>query len=177
MFGKRRPSRGDNPMNCDRLNQSGRFDRPGAAAVEFAIVLPVFVTLLFGIWEVGRLVQVSQVLQNAAREAARQASSGTVTLTSIKTNVQSYIQGADPRIANFTGFDVKFANLTNSAVTDPTNCIQLDKFKITVTLPFDNVRWSLSKMFTPAGSQVQTTVTWYCMKDLPVSVSTTLPVE
>jgi Flp pilus assembly protein TadG len=164
-------------MTCSQLNQAGRFARRGAAAVEFAIVLPVFITLLFGIWEVGRLVQVSQVLQNAAREAARQASSGSVPLASIKTNVQSYIQGAESRIANFTGFDVKFANLTNSAVTDPTNSMQLDKFTITVTMPFDNVRWSLSKMFTPAGSQVQSTVTWYCMKDLPVSVSTTLPVE
>lgn len=91
--------------------------------------------------------------------------------------MQSYIQGAEPRITNFNGFNVTFTNLTDSTVTDPTNCTQLDKFTITVTLPFDNVRWSLTKVFTPTGTQAQGSVTWYSMKDLPVSVSTTIPIE
>jgi Flp pilus assembly protein TadG len=145
--------------------------------VEFAIVLPLFMTLLFGIWEVGRMVQMSQVLQNAAREAARQASTGEVTLSTIQTNVQSYIQGAQPQIANFNNLNVAFVNLTNSAVTDPTGCTQLDKFTITVTLPFDNVRWSLSKMFTPTGTQLTAQVTWFSMADLPVTVTTGMPIQ
>ena len=126
-------------MICGPSTRASSRRRPGSAAVEFAIVLPLFMTLLFGIWEVGRMVQVSQVLQNAAREAARQASTGEVNLATIQTNVQSYIQGAQPQITNFSNFNVAFANLTNSAVTDPTGCVQLDKFTITVTMPFDNV--------------------------------------
>src|SRR5438874_5226696 len=110
------------------------FRRTGTAAVEFAIVLPLFTSILFGIWEIGRLVQVSQVLQNAAREAARQASTGTAGMGDIKTNVQSYIQGAEPRITNLTGFDVTFTDMTRSTVTDPTTATQLDRFRITVIL-------------------------------------------
>ncbi|HEX4589224.1 MAG TPA: TadE/TadG family type IV pilus assembly protein, partial [Gemmataceae bacterium] len=154
-------------MTGDR-NRFGPNQRRGAAAVEFAVVLPFLIIILAGVWEVGRLVQVSQIVQNAAREAARQASTGTVPLATIKTNVQNYIRAAEPRITNFTGFDVAFTDLTNSAVTDPTNCSQLDKFTITVTLPFDNLRWSLTKMFTPTGSRSQATVTWYSLTDLLV---------
>jgi Flp pilus assembly protein TadG len=151
--------------------------RSGIATVEFAIVLPILTSLLFGIWEIGRMVQASQVLQNAAREAARQASTGTASLAEIKTNVQSYIQGAEPRVTNFTGFDVKFTDVTRSAVTDPTGATQLDRFTITVVLPFDNIRWSDIKQFVPAGTNLTASVDWYSMKDLPVTVQTGMPVE
>ena len=51
--------------------------RGGTAAVEFAVCLPWIMFLLFGIWEVGRMVEVSQVMWGACREGARQASTGT----------------------------------------------------------------------------------------------------
>ncbi|HUG68005.1 MAG TPA: TadE family protein [Pirellulaceae bacterium] len=43
----------------------------GAAAVEFAAVAPIFVLLLFGMLEFGRMVMVQQILTNATREGAR----------------------------------------------------------------------------------------------------------
>ena len=43
----------------------------GAAAVEFALVLPVLLLLLVGIIEFGRLYNAQIVITNAAREAAR----------------------------------------------------------------------------------------------------------
>lgn len=158
-------------------NRVGQNTRRGTAAVEFAVVLPFFIIILAGVWEVGRLVQVTQIVQNAAREAARQASTGTVNLATIKTNIQNYIQAADPRITNFTGYNVTFADVTNSAITDPTGCTQLDKFTVSVTIPFDNLRWSFTKMFTPTGTKAQATVTWFSLVDLPVTVSTSLPPE
>jgi Flp pilus assembly protein TadG len=164
-------------MICASPKRNGSHQRRGTAAVEFAVVLPLFCTLLFGIWEVGRMVQVSQILSNAAREAARQASTGSTDLPTIQSTTQQYIQQAEPRISNFTGFKVAFTDVTNSSVTDPTGCTQLDKFTITVTLPMDNVRWSLSKVFAPAGTQLSATVNWYSMADLPVTVTTGLPVE
>jgi Flp pilus assembly protein TadG len=45
----------------------------GATAVEFAIILPVFVTLLFGIFEFSRMVFVSSSVQHAIDRAARLA--------------------------------------------------------------------------------------------------------
>lgn len=43
----------------------------GAAAIEFAIVLPVLVLLLFGTIEFGLLLYNQQVITNAGREGAR----------------------------------------------------------------------------------------------------------
>ena len=46
--------------------------RRGVAAVELAFVtLMLVIPLLIGIWEVGRLVQVQQIVSNSAREGAR----------------------------------------------------------------------------------------------------------
>ncbi|GAA2198716.1 TadE/TadG family type IV pilus assembly protein [Sinomonas flava] len=43
----------------------------GAAAVEFALVLPILLLLVVGIIEFGRLYNAQIVMTNAAREAAR----------------------------------------------------------------------------------------------------------
>jgi len=45
----------------------------GQALVEFAIVIPIFLALLFGIVDLGRVVWANNSLANAAREAARYA--------------------------------------------------------------------------------------------------------
>jgi Flp pilus assembly protein TadG len=52
------------------------FKRRGAAIAETAVCVPVLFLLLFGTWEVGRLVHISQVVSNSAREGARLASTG-----------------------------------------------------------------------------------------------------
>ena len=50
-----------------------RHGRRGQALVEFALVLPVFLLLLFGLIDVGRYVYMNSVLSQAAREGARLA--------------------------------------------------------------------------------------------------------
>lgn len=57
--------------NFGRLVQESRQQQRGVAAVELAIILPLFGILLLGIIEVGSLARDHQVLQNAAREGAR----------------------------------------------------------------------------------------------------------
>jgi Flp pilus assembly protein TadG len=47
--------------------------RQGQAAVEFALVLPIFIILVFGIMEFSRLWETVSVLTSAAREGARVA--------------------------------------------------------------------------------------------------------
>ena len=46
----------------------------GQGLVEFALVIPIFLLLLFGLIDVGRLVYMNSVLSQAAREGARTAS-------------------------------------------------------------------------------------------------------
>ncbi|MBC7953640.1 MAG: pilus assembly protein [Rhodospirillaceae bacterium] len=48
-------------------------NRRGATAVEFALVLPVFLSFLLGTMEVGRFLWVRSTLQFAAEEATRYA--------------------------------------------------------------------------------------------------------
>lgn len=43
----------------------------GAAAMEFALILPVLAALVFGVIDFGRLLYTQEVLNNAAREGAR----------------------------------------------------------------------------------------------------------
>ena len=47
------------------------FDQKGAAAVEFAIILPLLVMLLFGIIEFGIILYDKAMITNASREGAR----------------------------------------------------------------------------------------------------------
>jgi hypothetical protein len=48
-------------------------DRRGAAALEFALVLPMLMVLVFGVFELGMLWNANQVITDAAREGARRA--------------------------------------------------------------------------------------------------------
>lgn len=47
------------------------FGERGAAAVEFAIILPLLILILFGIIEFGLLLYNKQMITNASREGAR----------------------------------------------------------------------------------------------------------
>jgi hypothetical protein len=55
-----------------RLWRQGRNRERGASAVEFAIVLPVLLLILFGIIEFGIILFDKAVITNASREAARE---------------------------------------------------------------------------------------------------------
>jgi Flp pilus assembly protein TadG len=55
--------------------------RGGATLVETAIVMNIFLLFIFAIMEFGHYVSVKQLMDNAAREGARMASTGTTTVT------------------------------------------------------------------------------------------------
>jgi Flp pilus assembly protein TadG len=65
--------------------------RRGVTLVESAVVLNLFLLLMFGVMEYGRFVLQGQVLINAAREGARYAAVNTTTATTAQ--VQSYVTG------------------------------------------------------------------------------------
>lgn len=71
-------------------------DCAGATAIEFALLAPVFLLLLFGIVEVGRLVWVKQVLTETAYSAARCAATGSPCKT--VADVQSYVVARGSRL-------------------------------------------------------------------------------
>ena len=79
---------------------SGRRDE-GQSLVEMAIVLPILLALVIGIFELGRAWNVHQVITNAAREGARTAVIPTNSETKVRTTIESYLSDAalDPDLA------------------------------------------------------------------------------
>jgi Flp pilus assembly protein TadG len=55
------------------VSRVGRRSHRGQALVEFALILPIFVLVLVGIFDMGRAVYDFNVISNAAREAIRVA--------------------------------------------------------------------------------------------------------
>ncbi len=160
--------------------------RQGSAAVEFAVVLPLLVLLLVGVWEIGRLIQLQQIMNNAARAGARLASQATIinsngTTTNVATStgspnvtttVSNYLQGAG--ITNLTGLQVTFQFTDgNTGLTDPYQGVKNQQYVVNVTLPYANLRWTNLSVINPTTLCGQ--CTWQLLVDDPFTVSTTLP--
>src|SRR5262245_28448645 len=112
--------------------------RPGAAAVEAAVVLPLVVMLLLGIWEVGRMTEATQIMNSATREASRQASTGLIGYDQIRTIVINDLTQAG--LTNLSGLTLQVTNLTtgdtgpgthgpNIHDYDPTNAKRNDELE------------------------------------------------
>lgn len=80
--------------------------RRAAYVAEFAIVLPIVVLFLFGIFEYGRYISFLQVVENAAREGARMAIAHTndKVKADVITRVTERMAGIDRQV---TGYDVQ----------------------------------------------------------------------
>ena len=94
--------------------------RRGAAAVEFALAFPLILFIMIGLWEVGRIVEVNQVMWNSAREAARDASLGQDNLLTVANNLLTYLQSAEPK-AFGQGHQTSMVNPTTVGITLPAN--------------------------------------------------------
>ena len=124
-------------------NPTERFDsdldrrhraRRGMAMVEFVLVLPTLLILLFGMLEFGILFYQWQTLSNAAREGARESivfrkdCDATALESQIKTVVTNYASSAnitvDPTKINVTGLCTGFGTPADVSVTHP------DQFKV-----------------------------------------------
>lgn len=70
-------------------------EKKGQALVEFALVLPILLILVFGIIEFGRVFNAYIVVSNASREGARQAAVGN---TSAKTKAEEVAASLTPKV-------------------------------------------------------------------------------
>jgi len=86
--------------------QTQKTSQKGAAALEFAIVLPLLVLLVFGIIDTGLLLYNKQVITNASREGARAGISGSTTVVDVVQNYctgRLFPSGTPPPAVNVTG--------------------------------------------------------------------------
>jgi Flp pilus assembly protein TadG len=129
--------------------RSYRRNRRAAAAVEFAVVAPVFFLLVFGMIEYGRMVMVQQVITNASREGARQAVLDGATYAEIDSTVDTYLTSAS----------INAASATVTVSPDPPTDAEFgDPITVTVSIPFDQVSWLPSPMYLGGQTLTATTV-------------------
>ena len=118
--------------------------RRGVAAVEFAMVAPLFILLVFGILEYGRMVMVQQVLTNATREGARAAVLDGATSDSVAAKVNTYLHGASVPNATVT---INPTNPSAAAMGDPVT--------VTAQLTFGQVSWLPSPMYISSSQALR----------------------
>ena len=119
--------------------------RRGAAAVEFAVVLPVFITLVFGMIEYGRMVMVQQVITNAAREGCRKAIMDGATSQEVQDVVNNYLESAGITSATIT--------ITPS---EPSEAGAGEPVTVSVSVPYDQVSWLPAPMYL-SGTEMSAT--------------------
>jgi Flp pilus assembly protein TadG len=119
----------------------------GAAAVEFALVAPLFTLLILGAVEIGRVVQVQSALDNAVREGCRGFAQPTSTLSSgWQTGTAAYAKYVVLDSLNNANLKINTANVTVTAVSSTVTVSGLSMTQITVmaTVPYSGVAY-----FTP----------------------------
>ncbi len=109
------------------LRRGHRTERArGAAVVEFAVVLPLLLTILFGIIEYGWVFMVRQALQTAAREGTR--------IAILQTSEEPYtaVLNRISEVMEPTGLTTYTVSMTHATAADPVETVN-------VTIPYDDV--------------------------------------
>jgi len=158
-------------------------ERRGVVAVEAAVILPVLLIMMLGIWEVGRIIQIKQIMVNSAREGARLAAGGyvdgtPVTSTMVQQATRDYLQAAGMPAAAVSGATVQLICLESPGWTDPADALPLDKFQVKVTIPagaaFESTRWAMVSKLTSTTS-MEAVVDWVSLNNEKITVDTQLP--
>ena len=131
------------------------------------------------------MIQLQQMMNNAARAGARLASQGTI-LTSgsivqvsvnsgspnVTTTISQYLQASG--ITNLSGLQVSFQYLNGDTTqTQPYAGTKNQQVLVQVTLPYANLKWTNLGLINPTTLSGQ--CVWQCMADALVTVTTTLP--
>jgi len=122
-------------MKVQAARNRGR-RRSGTAAIEFAIVFPIFTTFTFAQLEAARIGQVTQLLTTAARQGARVAV--------ISGQTQADVQTAVDRVLSSAGISVGTVTPTPSTWdTDPGGTL----ITVSVSVPYSQVSWISPSMY------------------------------
>ncbi len=109
--------------------------RTGAALVEFAIVAPLMILFTMGLIDLGRMTMVKQLLVNASREGARQASLPSATAEGVQADTMQKLTNS-----GVTGSVSISPSSLSSASAGST-------VTVTVSADANSVSWMGSSMF------------------------------
>ncbi len=166
--------------------------RRGVAAVEMAFVTMMFVVpLMIGVIEIGRMIQVKQIVSNSAREGARLAGQGYTINTSgdptqikvntgnpnVTTTVYQYLVAAGLHDLQPSDVTVTFEFIPTAGYTITANEPYLGEknqpFRVKVEVKWEKCRWVNLGLINP--NKIDFEVTWMMLVDDPFTLNTTLP--
>ncbi|HTQ38688.1 MAG TPA: TadE/TadG family type IV pilus assembly protein [Pirellulales bacterium] len=137
-------------LKVEKVCRTCRRNRRGAAAVEFAIVAPVFFLLVFGMVEYGRMVMVQQVITNAAREGARVGVLDGSQLSDVQTAVNNYLIASK--------IPTGLSNEITCTPNPPSSQTTGNPVTVTVSIPFSKVSWLPTPLYLGSTTLSATSV-------------------
>jgi Flp pilus assembly protein TadG len=141
-------------MLSRRTSCRARPTRSGAATVEFAVVAPVLLFTVFGIFELGRVFMVMELLTEGARRSCRVALIEGTSSAKIKQAATDCLSVVG--ISNETiGISVNDAPIDS---VDPTTMPAGTEITVTVSVPVSKITWMPSPFFTQGTIQGQFTM-------------------
>ena len=132
----------------NRSKNPRRTDRHGAAVVEFAVLLPLFLMLVMGAWEMGAALTAGTKMAAAVREGGRLASmdyedslaAGQTANQKVEQDIKSFLTASGIPGSEVT-VTVTHADGANAGTTfdleDAGNYLQL--FKITASVEYEEI--------------------------------------
>lgn len=147
-----------------------RRQEQGGVALEFAILLPVFLTLVFGIIDFGHALYMKQVVTNASREAARYATRYHTSASSVRIlpaqltpSIANYVLNTSAENGGNGGFGLRdllsgdnpqlvMADLTSTTKSPGYSAADPAGLDITVTITAKKTWWVLGKLIPTLGT-------------------------
>lgn len=135
-------------MTTQTYRKVRRSQARGVTAVEVAIVMPIFLTVVFALFEFGHYLVLRDTATDAAREGARSAMAFGASTTDATAKANAVLATVGTRNATVT--------FTPSTITDSTTQVTVD-----VTIPFDDNSVFLPSTFLH-NATIQSSCTLAC---------------
>jgi len=142
-----------------QLGKPGADGRPGAAAVEFALIAPFFVLISLGMFELGRAMMVKTALSDAASKGCRAGI--------LRQNGNDSITAAVTNLMQDNGFGTSKFNpptigATNITVTAPDGTVLSDSLdapsgsvvSVQVSIPVSSTTW-ITPFYLGSGATLE----------------------
>lgn len=137
--------------NCTK---TGRIQqRRGAAAVEFAVLAPLLATLMMGMMEVTRAIQVKNYLTDAARSGCRRAIVAGSSNSSITDNINTILTNN-----GLTSSDATPTFKVNGVVADVNTAVKYDQVSVSISIPTSKITWVPLSFFSASSVESETVV-------------------
>ncbi|TWT36918.1 TadE-like protein [Posidoniimonas corsicana] len=120
--------------------------RRGVAAVEFALVAPLFFLLILGSIELSRGFMVQQVLTNASRVGAREAVMLTASQAGVEDAAEVYADG------------MGVEGVVVTVTPNPSTARSGDEISVTVSVPYSAISWLPAPQFLGSKTLTATSV-------------------